>query len=171
MIFIYVFTNASFMTLADNTGTLINRNSVQFHSNNKPTFGSICPILTLGRRDDEINSLGFHHILILSSYSSQQTSAINPIHSPAISLPEDMRVLWKIPIPPSCKRIASEVDETSTFLTESIGMSKRYVIDMYPAIFWKMYVRHFGDMSVPTESVVAIMGDLIRDRSDEKSLP
>jgi hypothetical protein len=65
----------------------------------------------------------------------------------------------------------AEDDEPSNFLAKSIGISNPNVIDMSPAKFWKMYLDHFEDISRPPKLVVAIMGDLIRDRSDEKSLP
>jgi len=81
---------------------------------------------------------------------------------------EDMRSLWKIPAPPPRKKVDPG---PSTFLARSIGISNPDVIDMSAATFLDTYVEHFEDQSVPTTSVVAIMGDFIRDRSDEKSLP
>jgi hypothetical protein len=88
----------------------------------------------------------------------------------AMPLLEDKRALWKIPVPPSCQRTASELDP-STFLGRSIGIPNPGVVDMSPSRFWKMFLQDFRNMRVPAESVVAIMGDLVRDKSDEKSLP
>ena len=83
---------------------------------------------------------------------------------------EDMHAVWKIPVPPSCQRTASEL-EPSTFLARSIGIPDPSVVDMSPERFWRMYLQDFRNILVPAESVVAITGDLVRDKSDEKSLP
>ena len=86
---------------------------------------------------------------------------------------EDMRALWKIPL--SRKTITSaattEDDQPSTSLAGSVGITNPEVIDMSPERFWELYFRHFEDRSIPPESVVAILGDLLRDKSHEQSLP
>src|SRR5271169_5579023 len=87
-----------------------------------------------------------------------------------MSLLEDRRALWKTPVPPSCKKF-EEDDQPSTFLARSIGIPNPGVVDMSPARFWKMYLQDFRNMPVPTQSVVVIMGDFVRDKTDEKSLP
>jgi hypothetical protein len=85
---------------------------------------------------------------------------------------QDMRSLWKIPPPRKTLNLEDDKDDKlSTFLAKSIGISNPNVIDMHPAKFWKMYLKNFEDISIPPQSVVVIMGDLIRDKSGEKSLP
>jgi hypothetical protein len=78
---------------------------------------------------------------------------------------EDMRALWKIPIPPSRN------DQPSNSLARSIGIFDPDVTNMTAAIFWEIYRQQFEDISAPTELVVPVMGDFVRDKSKEKSLP
>src|SRR5438045_8329798 len=91
----------------------------------------------------------------------------------------DVRSLWRIP-PPFSKRqhsnlpnagegdsALSDRDTRSTELSKVLGISTPNVIDMSPSHFWHTLRAISGDDDI----VIAVIGDLLRDKPEEKSLP
>src|SRR5947207_14694104 len=90
---------------------------------------------------------------------------------------QEIRCLWRIPpTPRQCaKSKTSSLDERSSTLRKAIGLSDSSVFDMSPGTFRDEFFQSWVDIpgSSPVSSswVVAITGDLVRDKIGEKSLP
>lgn len=93
----------------------------------------------------------------------------------------DTRSLWRIPAPVS-KNGQSSYNTSATATTtrasrprarlnKVLGIARPEIIDLAPTDFWQTWSSTQTSRTTADDTVVAIIGDLLRDKVEDKSLP